>query len=99
MFSAVLAAMVLFAQASPAATPTPTPDPGKAVSGVTVTGKTPQSEEAQANTVVCHDEPVLNSRFTKRICATRRENADRKKSDQDVARDFQRSILTGAQPH
>lgn len=99
MFSAVLSAMVLFAQGAPAATTTTPPEPGKAVSGVTVTGQTPQSQDAAANAVVCHEEPVLNSRFTKRVCATRRENADRKKNDQDVARDFQRALITGAQPH
>ena len=103
MYSAAFAAIVLFFQAAPAATPVPAKtapaaETGHAVSGVTVTAKTPKSEEAAQNTVVCHSEPVLGSLFPKKVCATVRETADRKKNDQEVARDFQRSIIVGTQP-
>jgi hypothetical protein len=102
MFSAALVAIAVFAQgaaAAPPAGPPATPDPGHAVSGVTVTGKQALTDEQAANAVVCHDEPVLGSRFPKRVCATRRALDERKEGDKEVARDFQRSIITGAQPH
>jgi hypothetical protein len=100
MFSAALAATLLFFQAAPAAAPTPAPaaDPNRTVSGVTVTGKTKQSEEAAQNVVVCHNEPVLGSLFPKKVCATIRENKERQRDDQEVARGFQRSIIVGPQP-
>jgi len=104
MFTATLAATILFFQAAPAAAPAPTPvnapapDPNRTVSGVTVTGKTKQSEEAAQNVVVCHNEPVLGSMFPKKVCATVRENKERQRNDQEAARDFQRSVIVGKQP-
>jgi len=98
MFSALLSAIALFYQAAPAATPA-APDPGHAVSGVTVTAKKAVSDEQVANTVICHDEPVLGSRFPKKVCATNRALGERKADDKEAARDFQRSIIVGAQPH
>lgn len=102
MISAILSAAILLVQAAPAAdgaTP-PTPSkPATAVSSVTVTSKAKDADDASANQVVCHSEPVIGSLFPKKVCATRRELSERRQQDQQNAQDLQRSAVGGAQPH
>jgi hypothetical protein len=86
-------ALALFAQAAPAATsPAPPPETaptmGAVVSPLTLNGSKP-SEEAKAAEVVCHSEPVLGTLFPKKICAPRRDIAERKRIDQAYVRDTQ----------
>jgi 3-oxoacyl-ACP reductase-like protein len=95
MLGAVLAATVLFAQATPAASPSP-PASGaaaaQAVSPVTVTGEKPTANAVTANKpdeLVCHSEPVLGTLFPKKICARRDEIAERKRIDQAEVRKAQ----------
>jgi hypothetical protein len=101
MFSAILSAIVLLGQAAPAAAPAPATaaKPDSTVSGVTVTPKIAPPDLQQARVVVCHDEQVLGSMFPKKVCATKQGLEERRKNDQEVTRDFQRSVIVGPQPH
>jgi hypothetical protein len=104
MIAVVLTAVVLLGQAAPAAAtadPAAKP-PAGAVSGVTVTSKAQETQaqaDAKADTVTCHSEQVIGSLFPKKVCSTRRQQADRRAADKEVARDFERSAIGGAQPH
>ncbi|THD72256.1 hypothetical protein [Phenylobacterium sp.] len=106
MVSAVLAAAVVFMQAAAAGTPATTTDPSpppaatasNSVSPLTVTGKTRQAVDLDPSAVVCHSETKLGSLLPIKICATRREVDERRQNDQQVARDFQRSVMVGKQP-
>jgi hypothetical protein len=104
MISAVFAAAMLFMQAAPAATAlgpasSAAPTASNSVAPLTVTSRKQQSGDLDPNQVTCHSEPVLGSLFPKKVCATRREASERKQNDQQQADAFQRSTITGAQPH
>ncbi len=104
MISAVFSAIVILGQAAPAAAPVADAPPaakGKAdsvVSGVTVNGKTLMKPQIEARTLVCHDEAVLGTLFPKRVCITQEAQNERRREDQEVTRDFQRSVIAGPQP-
>jgi hypothetical protein len=102
MISAMFAASVLLLQAAPAASTAPAPALGpagsSAVSPVTVTSKKQQAADLNPNETICHSEAVIGSLFPKKVCATRRELADRRQQDQQQAQDFQRSVIQGKQP-
>ena len=87
MISAVLAASVLFFQATPAAN-TAVATPARNVSPVTVTRGSHTTEEA-GGTIVCHDEVRLGSLSPKRICARKEDLADRTRVDQQSTRELQ----------
>lgn len=104
MILAVFSALILLGQSASSAAPGAVPSavPANSVSGVTITPKAQETQaqrEQQADTVVCHNEEVLGSKFPKKVCSTRRQEADRKQADKEVARDFQRSVIGGGQPH
>jgi hypothetical protein len=84
MIGVALAAVVLFAQAGPAAEPGPAPAAAaaqpRAVSPVVVTGQKDAADKGDE--MVCHSEPVLGSLFPKKICARRAEIAERRRVDQ-----------------
>ena len=54
------------------------------VSGVTVTGKRIPESQRDPNEVLCHDEIPIGSRFPVKVCATRRQYAERRQSDQEL---------------
>jgi hypothetical protein len=103
MIVAVFAAGLLFMQAQPAADPAaapaaaPTPS-GHPVSPVTVTSRKQQSGDLNPAEVICHSESVIGSRFPKKVCASRRELAERREQDQATAENFSRGTLNGGQP-
>ncbi|HEX3365500.1 hypothetical protein [Phenylobacterium sp.] len=100
MIGAVFAAAVLLMQAAPATAPpapSATPAASASVSPLTVTGRKQQSGDLDPNQVLCHSEPKLGSLFPTKVCATRRETDERRRNDQEQARDFQRSIIVGKQ--
>lgn len=72
MLSIALAAVVLFADAAPAAAQAapatqvqPAAPPAPTAKGMTVSAKT--------NDYVCHREEVINTRISKRVCRSRQE--------------------------
>jgi hypothetical protein len=69
---------------------------GNDVEGITVTGKKQAEADKDPNEVLCHSEPVLGSLFPAKICATRRELAERRRNDQEVARKFEDENVDGA---
>jgi hypothetical protein len=103
MISAIFAAGLLFMQAQPTADPAtapaaaPTPS-GHAVSPLTVTSRKQQSGDLNPAEVVCHSESVIGSRFPKKVCASRRELAERRQEDQATTENFNRGTLNGGQP-
>jgi hypothetical protein len=105
MISAIFAATVLFMQAAPTATPnaasgaapSAAPAGSSAVSPLTVTGKKPHAVDLDPNQTICHSESVVGSLFPKKICATRRELAERRQQGQDQTDTFQRSPMNGVQ--
>ena len=97
MISAIFAATILFMQAAPAATSGAAPAGSHAVSPLTVTGKKPQTVDLDPNQLICHSESVVGSLFPKKICATRRELAERRQQGQDQTDTFQRSPMNGVQ--
>ena len=106
MISAVFAAAALLMQAAPAADPAAAPGaaPAPAASGshsvspLTVTGKKQVEADKDPNETICHSENVIGSRFPKKVCATRRELAERKQQDQATTEAFNRGTLGGGQP-
>jgi hypothetical protein len=54
------------------------------VSGVTVTGKRIPESQRDPNEVLCHDEIPIGSRFPVKVCATRRQYAERRQIDQEL---------------
>jgi hypothetical protein len=66
---------------------------------VTVTGKKAAEVDLSQAEVVCHSEAVIGSLFPKKVCASRRELTERRREDQQVVKDFQKSTIGGPQPH
>lgn len=69
---------------------TPAPDAAKSagpavsghdVDGLTVTAKRIPDSQKDPNEVLCHDELPMGSRFAKKVCATRRDYAERRAED------------------
>ncbi len=91
MIGAFFLAAVLLIQADPAAAPASSQPPTAAspqtttVSPAVVTAKKPAST-LDPNEVICHSEPVLGTLFPKKVCATRQELSDRRRSDQQDTR-------------
>jgi|GEM_PF-2440701 len=78
------------APAPGAATKASTKPAGHEVEGVTVTrGRRhiPDSEK-DPNEVLCHEELPMGSRFKVKICATRRQYAERRQFDQEQLREW-----------
>jgi hypothetical protein len=81
-----------------------TPDPkaakpaGNNIDSVTVTGKKVAAVDLNPSEVLCHSESVMGSLFPKKVCASRREIAERRANDRQVAQEFQRSAIVGKQP-
>ena len=104
MIAAIFAAGLLFMQAQPAADPAAaapaaaSPPSGHPVSPVTVTGRKPQSGDLSQAEVICHSESVIGSRFPKKVCASRRELAERRQEDQATTENFNRGTRGGGQP-
>lgn len=96
MISAIFAAAIMFAQATPAvaapdtaAAAVPPASTPHGVSGVTVTGEKPKKGAPDPKEVVCHKERVMGTLFPKEICARREDIADRQRVDQKTVRDSQ----------
>ena len=65
----------------------PAPDAAKPaghdVDGVTVTGKRIPDSQKDPTEVLCHEEIPIGTRFPKKLCATRRQFAERRQMDQE----------------
>ena len=69
MIGIVFAAVVMFADATPAAAPAAAPAPAPAAAPAKpATGMT---VDKASNDFVCHNEEVLGTRFTKKVCRSR----------------------------
>ena len=70
-------------------TPPGPPPPGAAkpaghdLDGVTVTGKRVPESQRDPTEVLCHEEAPIGSRFPVKVCATRRQFAERRQMDQE----------------
>jgi len=82
---ALLTALVLFAQASPAEV--------TAASGSGAAPKAEAKPEAKTKVnpdkVVCHEEAVVGSRFPRKVCQTQRSEAMKRQEDQETIRHMQ----------
>ena len=68
----------------PAATPAEAAKPaGHDVDGLTVTGKRIPDSQKDPNEVLCHEEIPIGTRFPVKLCATRRQFAERRMLDQE----------------
>ena len=89
---AMLAALVLFAQGSPAETPTdgagsPTADAPKTEAQLKADAKAKQN--ASLDKVVCHEESVVGSRFPRKVCQSKRAEGIKRQEDQETVRHMQ----------
>ena len=89
MINAVLIAGLLFVQAAPpsVAIAASAQASGREVAGGTVTRRQPGSD-ADPKDVICHDEALVGSRLSKRVCAIREELAQRRREDQQQLREW-----------
>jgi hypothetical protein len=81
MFSAILAATVLLAQAAPAAAD-PAPASVAAAPAPDAKVVVAQGPKVNRDGLICHTEPVLGSRIPKKVCFTPSQAADRAQQDQ-----------------
>ncbi len=81
--------------AAPSAAPTAGAPAGNNLDGVTVTGKKQAEVDKDPSQVLCHSEPVMGSLFPKKVCASRRDIAERRQSDQALVRYFERGVIAG----
>ena len=80
----LFAALVLFAQAAPAAAPAEAPqtEAPKTEAPAKVDAKAPPSPDK----VICHYEVVAGTHFKTKVCQTQRAEANRQEQDQDAFR-------------
>ena len=83
------------APADPSAPASAAKPDGNNVDGVTVTGKKQAEVDKDPNQVMCHSEPVMGSLFPKKVCASRRDIAERRQGDQALVRYFERGVIAG----
>ncbi|MGZ3402489.1 MAG: hypothetical protein ACXWKN_03940 [Phenylobacterium sp.] len=73
---------VVFGSTTAPSAPAPAAAPAdRAVDGVTVTGKRIPESQKDPDEVLCHDELPIGSRFPVKVCAKRREYAERRQID------------------
>ena len=81
MISAIFAA-ILLAQAAPPAAPTPAPTP--AVAATDAKPADAKVTKVHRDDLLCKEEPVIGSRFPKKVCYTREQQEDRTQQDQNT---------------
>jgi len=83
----LIAALVLFAQATPAAEGPTVADPPKAEASAKPDTKA--GEKAGEDKVVCREQVVVGSHFRQKVCRSQRSEATRRQEDQETFRHAQ----------
>jgi len=82
----LFAALVLFAQASPAAAPAEAPKTEAPKTEAPAKVEAKAKEAASPDKVICHYEVVAGTHFKTKVCQTQRAEANRQEQDQDAFR-------------
>ena len=86
MISAIFAA-ILLAQAAPPAAQAPAPTPAIAAPAAALADVKPDAAKVtkvHRDDLLCKEEPVIGSRFPKKVCYTREQQEDRTQQDQNT---------------